>query len=505
MKKLIVLLIIISLLMSMAIVAPTAADIEGDWMTYRESNDYREIDPDTGEETAYRPAPGYHYTDEGFSTIPADYTGTWPYFNVQTKDKHNLKDGLYLKFRVDEYSYEGPDKNADAWIALSFMTTVNLSPEQDGTKNGWFGLIRGEGDGDPADFAGHAITPEYNDGREVYILEVDYDGELYHISLNGVPFTDQQNQNVTNNLNSKDQNGDFYIGISMRSTVKDGKASLTIMEYGTCEDDALVPQGSDSKEPEENVNIPADMMDPSLIPANKPGVYFDASLYTNPPSMFYDVMALGNNGFRISPTPGGAGFVTWNMRRDTSYALEDFPVFAMMVQNYWGSGTLWPFIGNTMGPSNNCIVSFNAFDGLLYDGEYEDCALIIADLTDVATGRINGFRIDISSEDEFDILYAGCFRSWEEAEAYSYDYLGISTKADTEEPAETEAPTSDETDASVDTEQTTVENVTEKPSENQTTGAGNDKKSGCASFVGVGMMPVFAAAVSVLLKKKKEQ
>ena len=94
MRKFLALLVCVVMMLTMipAVLLPVgAADVEGDWMTYRQANDYNEPDPDTGEEPSYRPAPGYKYTDEGFSTIAADYTGTSPFMTVQSKEKHSLK------------------------------------------------------------------------------------------------------------------------------------------------------------------------------------------------------------------------------------------------------------------------------------------------------------------------------------------------------------------------------------------------------------------------------
>ena len=114
MKKLLVMLVILSMIVSMAVIVPSAADIEGDWTTYRNPLDYFEPDPETGEVTeSYRPAAGYEYTSEGLTIKPADYTGTNPFMKVETKDKHNLKDGLYLKFRIDSFSYKGEEGKAD--------------------------------------------------------------------------------------------------------------------------------------------------------------------------------------------------------------------------------------------------------------------------------------------------------------------------------------------------------------------------------------------------------
>ena len=188
MKKLVVLLLTVAMLLSMAVIVPAAADVDGDWITLRQANDYPEVDPETGEEPSFTPAPGYEYTSEGFTTIPADYTGICPYFNIRSKDKYDIKEGLYLQLRVDDFSYRGPEGIADEWILFSLWDSENIAPGQNGYGDGWFGLIRGSGGGEAATFEDETITPELDDqGREIYTFEVEWDGSQYNFTLNGVP------------------------------------------------------------------------------------------------------------------------------------------------------------------------------------------------------------------------------------------------------------------------------------------------------------------------------
>ena len=88
MKKVLALLIaammIVSMIPVMAITA-SAADVEGYWTTYRSATDYEE--PEEDEEPAYKPAPGFEYTSEGFHMTTADYTSTTPFGTIQSKDK----------------------------------------------------------------------------------------------------------------------------------------------------------------------------------------------------------------------------------------------------------------------------------------------------------------------------------------------------------------------------------------------------------------------------------
>ena len=512
MKKLLAVLLLLSMLASMLVITPAAA-VEGDWITLRQANDYHEVDPETGEEPPYQAAPGYTYTDEGFTTVPADYTGTCPYFNIRSKDKYDLKDGLYLQIRVDDFSYRGPEGNADEWILFSLWDSENIAPGQSGFGNGWFGLIRGSGGGQDASFEGETVTPVLDDqGREIYTLEVEWDGSQYNFSLNGVHVA--KSATITNTLNNTDKSGNFYVGISIQSTVKDGVAALSILKFGTSEKDATTPVGTDSAEPEPNNNITAPMMDPANIGENQPAVYWDATLYKNVSGQALDFLAMGNNSYRVTASDAN-GFFTWTVRKDISYAIEDFPVFAIMVKDYWKSGTLWYFCGDIVGPTAGSHISFNAYDGEYFGDGYEDYTLVLVELDGMAEGRINGFRIDfngmdIVNEPEFEICYMGCFRSWDEAAAYGNRFLTGEEEVPTEEP--TEAPTTDETEAP--TEDSTPDNggdATEAPTdegygEPQPTFPGDTmptEAKGCGSIMSFGAAAVLCAmAAAVVLRKK---
>ena len=498
MKKLITLLLTVAMLLSMAVIVPAAADVDGDWITLRQANDYPEVDPETGEEPSFTPAPGYEYTSEGFTTIPADYTGICPYFNIRSKDKYDIKEGLYLQLRVDDFSYRGPEGIADEWILFSLWDSENIAPGQNGYGDGWFGLIRGSGGGEDATFEGETITPELDDqGREIYTFEVEWDGSQYNFTMNGVPIA--KSNTITSKLNQVNKDGEFYVGISIQSQTKDGVAALSILKFGTSEKDAVTPVGTDSALPEPNNNIVADMMDSANIPENQPAVYWDASIYKNVTGQALEFTALDANGF-----------FTWKVRKDQSYAIEDFPVFAMMVKDYWKGGTLWYFGGDIVGPTAGYHITYNAFDGEYFDEGFEDYTLILVELDGMAEGRINGFRIDfngmdVTDEGEFEICYMGCFRSWDEATVYGTRYL----KGEDAE-ISTEAPTEEVTSEA--TEETTAapagndpEAPTNAPDGNATADPADTDapKTGCKSVLGIGAAALLCAmAAAVALKKE---
>ena len=151
-KRIIALIICAVMLLTMIpVVALTsgAAEVEGMWTTYRNASDYDDPDETTeeGEDPPiYKPEAGYTYTDEGFSIVPADFTGFTPQVSIMTKEKQSVKDGIYLQFRVDDYVYDG-GTGADQWIALSLTTGEKVAPGATDYGGGWLTLIRGNGNG----------------------------------------------------------------------------------------------------------------------------------------------------------------------------------------------------------------------------------------------------------------------------------------------------------------------------------------------------------------------
>ena len=83
-KRIIALIVCAVMLLSMipvALLTTGAAEVEGMWTTYRFAYSYDDPEETTeeGEEPSiYCPEAGYTYTDEGFSIVPADFTGFTP-------------------------------------------------------------------------------------------------------------------------------------------------------------------------------------------------------------------------------------------------------------------------------------------------------------------------------------------------------------------------------------------------------------------------------------------
>ena len=501
-----------------------AAEIEGDWTTLGDPDEEEEEEED---EEPGTPAPGYEYTADGCTIIQPDYTNCSPYFCIRTKDKQSLKDGIYLQFRVDDYSWAGPNNNADQWICITLNEKASIGPADLDCGGNWLCLIRGGDNGVayaqphitegkteefPGKFTNHGGNnqiemPADEEGRRIVTFELTWDGSKYEMKINGVvmPGADQ----ATENLEKIDANGDFYIGITMHTLVQNGTAGLTILKYGTSEADATTPVGSDSLEPEPNEKIVAEIADPSTVEANKPAILWNPTTRKIENGNNCSFTVLGDDTWRVSCTDAGV-YYTLGAKNSWSYAAEDFPVFGVLYRNMFGgdNGMIYYAAGEVTGPTGGYMSSFSIYEGEFYtDAEGNEYIFVPFDMTGLWEGRINSIRVDVNMDDpehrEFDLCFAGMFRSTEEAFTYAEEYLSArGAAAETEAPEttaepETQAPETNtaDTNATVDT----------NGGEGAGTSAGTeDPSGGCASVVGFGAIAVLAAAAAFVALKKKD-
>ncbi len=530
-KRIVALLICAVMILSMipVMAVSTSAAADGLWTTYRFAGEYPQPDDDPEEEHIYKPEAGYEYTSEGFTLRPADYKDTTPSLSVVTKDPQPVKEGIYLEFRIDDYSYDG-GTGADQWICLSLTTGEKVAPGSTEYGGGWLTLIRGVGNGsmtvlphitDPKteDFGGTfnnlgSVTgsvPMDDDGREIYTFEVTHNGTEYEMKVNGV--VQPAAADATALLDRLNPNGEFYVGINMQAGVQNGTAALTILKYGTSAATATVPVGDDEKEPEENIMEIAPIGDPTTIEANQPAILWNPKTINIKGGNNCNFTVLGDDTWRVNATDTSV-FFNFSPKRSWSWDGVDFPVFGIMLRNIWvDSGTLWYAAGEVTGAQNSCTLDFSIYDGEFY-GEDDEYVFVPVDLDGLWEGRINTIRLDLAIEDEsnreFDICFAGMFRSEDEAYAYAEKYLRDTTdvdpdatKEETEKPTEapTDAPDDDATQApDGDATQAPDGDATQAPDGNET----KVDESGCGAVVGFGAVAVLAAAAAAVVLKKKD-
>ena len=516
-----------------AALTASAATAEGDWTTYRFANEYCDDDCEhTDDEYGacdYRPEAGYKYTAEGFTVVPANYVNSTPQLSVMSKMAKPVKEGIYLKFRVDDYAYDG-GRDADQWIALTLTTEEKVLPGSLDFGGGWMTLIRGKGDGicsmnplltDPnteeslGSFTsvgtGGNTAPRDNQGREIYTLEVTWDGSAYEMKLNGTPMPGSAE--TTALLEKLNPEGEFFVGIQMHSSVKDGTAALTILQYGTCEADATTPVGDDSKEAEEDCGFGfVDILEPPTVPVNQPAILWSPDTYGMKDGYNCAFEVLGDNTWRVEAADLNS-FLYFTSKPHWSYDAGDFPVFGILLRNFWAEGgTLWYCAGDFMEPTNGLTVPFSIYDGEFY-GENEEYVFIPVDLSDLWAGRIHNIRLDFMIADEnareFDICFAGMFRNKDEAYAYAGEWMSTckgyypvtqapATEPAIEPPISTQPPVIWET-ISPDETETPAEPLIDREQAVEDILA----KYGCTGSLGAVTLPAVAAAAVALAKKKE--
>ncbi len=520
MKKLIALVIAAIMILSMipVMAISTSAAVEGDWEIFRTPNGYK-----LEEGEAYNPAPGYEYTSEGFTTIAPDWTNHTPFFTVQAKEPRNLKEGFYMEIRVDEYGYGGEDGGADHWISFNLSDRVNIEPGSIDYGNNWVSLIRGAGEGaaNVQSFVTTATTDEAvgnfghkgdvsvtapmdDNGRESYTFEITWDGSAYDIKVNGVSVMGLAD--ITTALEAWNSNGEFYPGVTMHCGVANSTAGLTILKVGTSSSEASTPVGDDTKQPEDNLLHFADIADPSTVPADQPALLWDAtksSFKTDPTGVDLKLTAQGDNSYHIKAT-GPSPYFQWSIKSELSYAQSDFPVFAMLMKDFWGdNGGIYYCAGDVMSARDDYKTSWSIYDdGCQFYGEDDEYILVVVDLADLElidesnSGRIHNIRPFFSVTDatdldlaEWDMCFMGYFRSIEEAQNYTSAMLNM--EATTEEPTEkpTEAPETDAPDG----------DATQAPDGDQTDAP---DEGGCGAVVGFGAVAILAAAAAAVALKK---
>ena len=487
----------------------SAVEIEGDWTVYRTPGSY--IPNEDGSEKVVAPCPGYEYTDEGFSILAPSWKDCTPFYTIQTIDKKNLQDGFYMQFRVDDYSYAG-DNGSDHWLAFSIWDSQNLNPGSTKYGQGWIGLMYPlTGDvyshiSNTSAFASAGKTDiasvKDDEGRELFELDVTYDGADYSISINGVTVAGLAD--INNHLDSLNANGDFYVGVTLYTGVRNGSGDLTVTKSGVSKEDATTPQGIDSREPEANNLVIADMADPSMVPEGTPPMLWNSELVSKTTGESNMALSpMGDNAYHCTATDIACEF-RWVMPNSVSYDGADFPVFTMLLRNYLNDGGHFFYCaGDELVPSGNARLTWSVYQencDILDVGD-DEYFIVVMDLTNLWSGRIHqvvpGFALNDPDYNEWDICYMGFFRTVDEALDYGYDYLNVdSTQTEAPTEAATEAPTEAPTEA-------VTEGTATQATDGTDTSAPSADAAGCASVVGMATIAVWAVAACMFLRKRR--
>ncbi len=564
MKKILSIALALTMLLSLAAVlaVPTAA-IDGDWHVVYGADYYQ---PDYADEEPS--LCGWEYTDRGFHTIP---TGAWesgtPYLTVQTKNKVDLKEGVYFEVVIDNFTYAG-----DKWFNMHVWDSVSLSPGSNDTKygTGIMNLFRPGNSPDAEDltkpgaisnaswyhtaFTGagsSSVVAEKNntteDGKPIMAMTITWDGSSYALDINGAAAP----QACIDFMNQKwgGNDSEAYIGITIQNSTKGGTAELTVTKFGTNKDSATIPMGDDSAEPINN-NIPvAEIADPSTVPANEPAILMnmdrensDLKNKINPSNATYTI----NEDFsaHLIAEASGVTVGSFSVKNEISYDIADFPVCIALTKNFCTCGNedgscdafetahYYIFAGDVLAAQNEwhtsvLDMSYNSYDVKNADGETDTYLYFFCDFSEEfaepMSGRINGVRLDVAGLDPaatdgsntFDFMFLAFFRTVEEAEAYVVDYvtnLGWTEGEDTTEEPTTEPETNKEeatTEKPADDkeEATTEDKGGEATTEKKADETEKPAEGGCASVIGfsaIASVVAVSAAGVVTFRKKRD-
>ena len=545
MKKILSTLLVAAMLLSLVLVASVqVAAVDGQWNTY--SHAAQHFDGFDGDPTS---VVGYEYTADGLHTVPADYSTSTPFVLVQTKTKVDLKDGVYMLVRVDDFTYAG-----DKWFNLNIWDQAIFEPGATAFGEGVQNLIRpgnateghgsinsvawycgkfNDGGTGSSNMAADAVKTEEGTGKPLMALTVTWDGNTYAANINGAAAP----QSIIDFMNKKwgGADSEAYIGFCFQNNQKGGKAEATILKFGTSASDATTPMGDDSKAPENYSSVPAEIADASTVPAGQPGVFMNGDKVnsdvkgTPVSAVGADITINEDYSIHVVTPKTSADSGMWKVRNEVSYDIDDFPVGVCLTRNFCTCGddecyalestNVYLCTGDIMQPDPSQAIreldmSYDPY--VIGDDTY---LMFYFDMSDEyapfdANGRINGTRFDFTGVDistpgknAFDVMFVAFFRNVDEAAAYVESYLSeLGWGAEDETTAApvvetTEAPAVEVTTEApaVDTEAPAVD--TDAPA----TGDDNTAKSGCGGVVGFGAIAMVAvAAVAGVVAFKKE-
>ncbi len=562
MKKIISTALAITMLLSLAVVfaTPTAA-VDGDWHVLPRADALLpEYDGDPPS------LAGYEYTDRGFHTVPTDaWQESNPYVMTQTKNKVDLKEGVYLEIEIDTFTYKN-----DKWFNLNIWDSVSLHPGSgnSATGAGVQTIIRPSDSNDAnnlqkagslnrvawyteqfANSGASTVNGERNktteDGDPILCMTLTWDGSTYALDINGAAAPTA----VITFMNKKwgGDDSEAYIGFYAQNGNKGGTVEYTITKFGTSASSATTPMGDDSAEPTNELIPKAEIADPSTVPANEPAIFLNADRNNSDTK---SKPTTGNGGFNSInddfslhiaantpvPTLSAANFTVKN---EVSYDIKDFPVAITLTRNFCtcgkedGScdaleaGQYYIMAGENLATSSDyktaildmCYDSYAIENA---DGKTDTYLYFFCDFTnefgEPLEGRINGIRFDAAKLNfdaetgiNFDIMFIAFFRNADEAKAYVENYLkdlGWEEETTVETTEETTEVTTEET--TVETTEETTEEKTENKSEQTTEKSDETEKpeeGGCASVIGfsaVAAVAAVAACGTVAFRKRED-
>lgn len=501
MKKYLSVLLTVAMLVSLVTVFATNVNAigEGEWNVYARRGAYENAD-----EFEIISTPGYEYTADGLHMIPPEYSDTDRAWGIiQTKDQVDLRQGVYMEVRVDDFTYEG-----DKWFGFNIWEErIDEFPnENDKQPLGFEALLRPNDEknvaslqlnshtsaGASIDTAGASASEFENkhdeNGCPILTLQITWsETEGYAMILNGLAVSQSYCDKMTQFFDGEDNDGLAYLSFSLQTGAKNGTVECTVLKFGTSPEDCSIPVGTDSAEPVSSKIEIAPIADPDSVPYGEPAVFLngspvDSHIHVKPRSTNNSTITVKNDGSINVMTTTGWASVSMSVAYDVSYDAAQFPVMMIIARNMCTcsltdekpicqcveSPTVFALAGDTIAERNDETVKAVSYMFEPYtddDGNVYVC--YFADWYEYS-GRINGFRIDLhgvkyteEGRNSFDICNVAFFRDYDEADAFFEDYLTEIGVIESEDETETESATETETEMETDTEEVT-ENATEE-------------------------------------------
>ena len=551
MKKLFAIILSAVMLLSVAVVlAVPASAVDGDWIVYGSSSEYYpDFDPVEDDEV---PIPGYSYVPgEGLVVTPADWRDFEPNVGLSTRNKVHLKEGVYLKIRIDDFTYSG-----DKWFTLSISDTQYLSvgstnvekygerlsalmrPSDEGKINAisWYS---GNFNGSGSNTMTYDDSKRYDNGKPVFELVVTWNGSSYDVKING---TSAPEAAITWMNEKYGTNDEAYINFNTHHTNLGGTTAFTVQKFGQTEASATIPQGDDYATKRDRYKTIAEIANPDDVPVNTPAILMNGSREAS-----HSKGTTKNSGL-TSLTPENyihyksdranleIGFVP---KYEVSYDIDDFPIIVVLTRNLCTCGesladcfaveTANMYImtgGFVAADDDHRVQTIDICDEPIVRGN-NSYLYFWVDTSDTewlgwdAEGRFNGARFDIKSintsvpgMNEFDICFMALFRSLDEAEAYIYDFVGPeqTTPENPDNPDNPDNPGEDSEsepapdESEIETDPQPDFNPGPEESESKDADDGDTTSAGCFANAGFGLIAMISLACGagfVVFKKRR--
>jgi len=564
MKKFLSILLTLAMMLSLIIVAtlPTAA-IDGEWTVVAQGKQETE---QIGEDS-YSSVAGYHYDSEGFHLDAANWAGHTPWARFVSKQKVDLKDGVYMEIRIDEFNYS---KGIDSWFNVMFTDEQVFTPGEATWGDASQNLIRPGNYNEttysqvawytgPFNFATFTdnLVGDVREEDHYFTVALSWDeaNTTFVYTINGISAP----ESVITYFNEKwgGDESEAYVGFCFQHNVKGESISCTLLKYGTSAEAAQAPAGDDYVNPTDYstnyVTAPV-VKNPSFDPG-MPGIFMNGSLDSDiknlPGSASGETITPNEDGSVKVVVPNSSSSMgAWIVENAVSYDIADLPVAMIVTRNLctcseedkdegrccaYESSNVYLMTGDKLAADPSCMATASVSWDAYYIGEdsYLSIMLDTTDMEDMFSGRINSVRFDISGirtdvpgANEFDVCFVAFFATEDDANAYFENYL---TSLGWEDPdADEETTTVAPEGTTVAPEGTTVapegttvapegttvapEGTTAAPEGDKkpegTTAApdGDKSRGGCGSVVGFGAIAIVAvASVAGFVSFKKKE